>query len=105
MFDDPLADFERQVEAGKTRVALFEALDDAQGVQVVIETFAETRHLAIQFLFAGMSEGRMADIVRQRQRFGEIFVQLQNGGQGAGNLRHFDGVGEPVAEMIGQVRA
>ena len=46
----------------------------------------------------------MADIVRQRQRLRQILVQLQNAGQRARDLRHFDGVGQAVAEVVGQLR-
>ena len=44
----------------------------------------------------------MANVVGQRQGFGEILVQVQHVGQGARNLRDFDGVREAVAEMVGQ---
>jgi len=44
----------------------------------------------------------MADVVRQRQRFGQILVQCQDGGHRARNLRHFDGVRQTVSEMVAQ---
>ncbi len=59
-------------------------------------------HLAVERLLAGVGEGRMADVVSQRQRLGEIFVQVEHRGRGAGNLRHLDGVGQAVAEMVGK---
>ena len=65
----------RQVQPGKAGVALFEALDDPQGVQVVIESLAEARHLPVERLLAGMGERGVPDVVGQRQRFGEILVQ------------------------------
>ena len=102
MFDDPLADFEAQVQSGKPRVALLEALHDPQRVQIVVEALAEALHFAVQRLLAGMGERRMPDIVRQRQRLGQILVQLQDVGQRARDLRDFDGVGQAVAEMVGQ---
>ena len=95
----------RQIEPGKAGVALLEALDDAQGVQIVIEALAEALHLPVQLLLAGMREGRMADVVGQRQRLGQILVELQHVGQGARDLRHFDGVGQAVAEVVGEARA
>ena len=68
MLGHAFADLERQVQAGKARIALLELLDDAQRVDVVIEVVAEAVHLAVQLLFAGVGEGRMADVVHQRQR-------------------------------------
>ena len=37
-----------------------------------------------------MSEGRVAHIVGERQRFGEVFVQTERTGNTAGNLGHFE---------------
>src|ERR1039457_453214 len=102
MLDHAFADFKAQIQPGKSGVTLFEALDDPEGVQVVVESLAEARHLAIQRFLSGMGERGVPDIVGQSQGFGEILVQLQDVGQGARDLRDFDGVGEAVAEMIGQ---
>ena len=89
---------------GKFEIALFELLDDVQRVKIVIETIAVFAHAQIELLFAGVAEGRMADVVDQRQRFGEIGIEFQSAGDGAGNLRDFEGVGEAIAEMIGIAR-
>ena len=102
MFDDAFADFEAQIQSGKTGVALFEAFDNSQRVQVVVEAFAEPLHFAVQRLLSGVGERRVPDIVSQRQGFGEILVQLQDVGQGARDLGDFDGVGQAIAEMVGQ---
>ena len=37
-----------------------------------------------------MAEGRVAEIVRERQRLGEIFVEPERPSQGTGDLRHLD---------------
>ncbi len=50
---------------------------------------------------AGVAEGRMADVVDQSQGLGEIDVEAQRSGDGAGDLRDFEGVGEAVAEVVG----
>lgn len=102
MFGHAFADFERQIQAGKAGITLLELLDNAQRVNVVIEAVAETAHLPVQFLFTGVRERRMADVVNQGQRFGEIFIETQHRGERAGDLRNLDGMGEPVAEMIGK---
>ena len=54
----------------------------------------------VESLFAGVAEGRVADVVGQRQRLGQFRVQSQGGGQGAGDLGHFQGVGEAAAEVV-----
>src|ERR1035438_10922229 len=69
------------------------------------ESLAEARHLAIQRFLSGMGERGVPDVVGQSQGFGEILVESQDVGQGARDLRHFDGVGEAVAEMVGQARS
>src|SRR5215472_15099833 len=43
----------------------------------------------------------MADIVYERERFDQIDVQAELGGNGTGDLRDLDGVGQAVAEVIG----
>ena len=47
-----------------------------------------------------MAERRVADIVRQAQRLGQILVQPQRARDGAADLRDFDAVGQPDAEMV-----
>ena len=101
MLDDPFAHFEGQVQSGKTGVALLEGLHDAQGVQVMVEALSVARHLAVEFLLAGVREWRVADIVRQRQSLRQVFAQAQGRGDGARDLRDLDGVRQPVAEVIG----
>ena len=43
----------------------------------------------------------LADVVGKGEGFGEILVELEDAGEGAGDLRHLDGVGQAVAEVIG----
>jgi hypothetical protein len=54
----------------------------------------------IERALAGMAERGMAEIVRQRQCLGEVFVQPELAGQRAGDLRHLQRVGQPGAVMI-----
>jgi hypothetical protein len=58
-----LADFESEVQAGKTGVTLLKAFHNAHCVQVVVEARAEALHLAVQSLLAGVREGGMTNIV------------------------------------------
>ena len=64
---------------------------------------AERLHRDVQRLLAGMAERRMAEIVRERQRLGQILVELQRAGDRAGDLRHLDAVGQPGAEEVALV--
>ena len=102
MFDDSFADFESEIEPRKIQVALLKMFDDVERVQIVIEALAEFAHAQVELLFAGVAEGRMADVVDERERFGEIGVEAESGGDGAGDLRDFEGVSEAVAKMVGE---
>ena len=59
-------------------------------------------HQAIQFLFARVSEGRMPDVMRQRQRLGQVFVQAQRRRDGTRDLRHLNRMRQTIAEMVGK---
>ena len=104
MLDDSFANFEGEIQAGEIQIALLELFHDMQRVEVVVEVLAVLRACAVELLFAGVAERRMADIVDQRERFGEIGIQMQRAGNGAGDLRDFEGVGEAIAEMVGIAR-
>ena len=100
MLDDPFAHAEGEIQAAEGGITNFEVFHDAQRVQVVIEAQAKFPHGFVQCPLAGMTEGWVADVMHQRQRFRHIFVQLQRTGDGPRDLRHFHGVGEPAAKMI-----
>jgi hypothetical protein len=48
-----------------------------------------------------VSKGRVPDIVDQSQGLCEIDIEAQRGRYLAGDLRYFDRVGKPTAEMVG----
>ena len=104
MLDDALAHLEGEVQSGELGVALLEGLDDAQGLQIMVERAAVLLHDAVQHAFTSMAERRVAGVVHQRERLPEIFVQPQHAGDGARNLRYFNGVCQPVAEVVGEAR-
>jgi hypothetical protein len=104
MFDDSLAHLEREIQAGEVKVALLELLDNSQGVEIVIEAVAMLAHARVELPLAGVAEGRMADVMDEREGFSEVGVEFQGSGHGARNLRHFERVREPVPEMIGEAR-
>ena len=73
-------------------------------MHIVIEAPTIALHLTVKLVFSGMGERRVADVMHQRKRFGQIGVQFEDGRQGAGDLGYFKGMGKAVAEMIGQAR-
>src|ERR1017187_8218093 len=93
VLDDAFADFEGQVQAAEGGVALFEIFDDAESVEVVVEEESVLAHSSVESFFSGVAEGRVADVVDEREGFGEIDVEVEGSGDGAGDLRDFEGVG------------
>ena len=67
----------------------------------MVETQAVSAHGFVERVFAGVAKGRMADVMYQRERFGEVAVQAKGGGDGARKLGDFDGVGEAATVMVG----
>jgi hypothetical protein len=61
-------------------------------------------HAQVELFFSGVAEGRVTNIVDQREGFGEIGIELQSAGDGAGDLRDFECVSEAIAKMIGVTR-
>src|SRR5262249_59792237 len=51
-----------------------------------------------------MAERRMAKVVSERERLGEIVVEGKRTGSRARDLPNFERMGEPRAEMIGLMR-
>jgi hypothetical protein len=101
VFDDALANAEGEIEAAVGGVALLEVLDDTQGVEVVVEAAAVALEALVQCALAGVAEGRVADVVNEGESLGEVFVEAELAGAGAGDLRDLDGVSEAAAEVVG----
>ena len=66
---------------------------------IVIEPAGRVQR-GVERLLAGMAERRMAEIVRQRQRFGQILVEPQRAGDDPRDLRDFEAVGQPHPVVI-----
>ncbi len=102
MLDQTLQRLEGEVEAIEARIFLLERGDDAQGLGVVIEA-ALPRHGGIERPLAGVAKGRVAEIVGESERLGQILIELKRTGDGPGDLRDFEAVGQPRAVMIALV--
>ena len=63
----------------------------------------QRRHLLVQHPLAGVAEGRVAEVVGERDGFGQILVEPQRAGDRAGHLADFERVGQPGAEMLALV--
>ena len=101
VLDDALADFESQIQPAESGVTDFEVFHNAERVQVVIERKPVLAHGGVERFFSGVAERRMAEVVHQGERLHQIGVQSKLRGDGARDLRHLDGVRQPVAEVVG----
>src|SRR4028118_1770597 len=51
-------------------------------------------------LFPGVAEGGVAEVVAEGYGFGEVFVEVEGAGDGAGYLHHLQRVGEAGTEVV-----
>ena len=103
VLDEALQRLPGEVQPVELGIAALQPGDDAQRLGVVVEA-APLRHLLVQRILAGMAEGRVAEIVDQRDRLGEVLVAAQRPRQRAGDLRDLDRVGEPGAVVVALMR-
>ena len=99
MLHQPFQRLVAKIESVPTGVAPLQPRHQPQGVGVMLEP-AIGRHAFVQHVLAGMAKTGVAEIVRQRRRLGQVFVEVQPAREGAGNLRHLDRMGEAGAKMI-----
>ncbi len=99
MLDEALERLPGQIEAVEAGIAALQIGDDAQRLGIVVEA-AELLDAGVEGALAGMAERRMAEIVRQRQAFGEVLVEAERAGERPGDLDHFQRMGQPGAVMV-----
>ena len=99
VLDHPLYGFPAQVQAVEGRIASLKPGHDTEGLNVVIEA-APGLHPGLQFVLAGMAEGRMAQVVGQGDRLGQFAVQPQGVGQGSGDLADLQRMGQAGAIVV-----
>ena len=102
MLDQAFQRLPGEIEAVECGIAALERGHDAQRLGVVIEA-AEGGEAVVERALAGMAERRMAEIVRKRQRLGEILVEPERARERARDLGDFERVGEPRAVVIALV--
>ena len=101
MLNNALAHFEGQIEAGERGIFLLEGFNNAQGVQIVVEPIVMLPHQPVELGLAGVAARRVADVMHQRQRLHQVGIQSQRLRHRAADLRHFQGVGQAIAEVVG----
>jgi len=100
VLDDAFTDTKGKIESAKGRIALFEARDDAKGMEIVIEgQMMDTKGL-VESVFAGVAKWRMTDVMDERESLGEGRVEAECGGCGTGDLGYFKGVGKAASRVI-----
>ena len=77
----------------------FDVDQTRQDDDVVVEA-AVGAHAVVESVLAGVPERRVPEVVRQRERLGEILVEAEGAGDGAGDLAYLEGVGEPRAVVV-----
>ena len=58
---------------------------------------------SVQRFLSGVAERRVAEVVGEREGFRQVFIEAERAGDGAGDLRHLDRMGEAGAVEIALV--
>ncbi len=69
-------------------------------MQVVVKAKAILFEDFVQSAFAGMSKGRMTDIMHEGEGFAKVFIQPKGRGDCAGDLGDFHGMRQAAAEVV-----
>ena len=93
------AHFEGQIQSRKIGISVLKQLNHAQTLPVMLEA-AVIAHAFGKYFFARMSERRMAEIVRQRDRFGEIFIERKSARDCPADRRDLNRMRKPRPQMI-----
>ena len=102
MFEHALPRFEGQVDAVVIGVALFKVVHHPQALQVVLEP-AMGLHAPVQRILPGVPERGVAEVMGQRDRLHQVFVDAQRPGNRTPQLRHLQRMREPRAKQISLV--
>ena len=94
MLRNSIADFPGEVQPP---AVVLEHVDDAEALLVMVES---GWHQLIYHALAGVAERRMSEIVAQRNRFGELFVQTQDFRNRSRDLRDLERVRQARSIVI-----
>ena len=102
VLEDTLARFKTEVEPVIQRVALLQMVHHAQALQVVLKP-AMRRHAFVERILPGVAKRGVAEVVCQRYRLHQIFIQSERAGGRAAQLGHFQRVREARAKQVALV--
>ena len=92
-----------QVEPVEARVLALEPRHHLEALRVVVEAAERPPWPAASARSPACPKGGWPEVVRQRQRLGQVLVETQHAGDGAGDLRHLQAVGEARAIVVALV--
>ena len=91
---DTVAHFPAQVEAP---ALFFQLVHHPQALHIMLEP---ARTELVERPFSGVAKGRVAQVMGQADGLGQVLVQAQGAGNGAGDLRHLQRMGQPGAVQV-----
>ena len=96
---DTQANFVSEVESVEFGVFNFELFDDAEALATATEA-AGILHELIECFFHCVTEGGVTEVSGEGDSLGQVFIQAEGAGKGAGKGGDFDGMGETSPDMI-----
>ena len=103
VLEDALARLEAQVQAVEAPGSALRARRPRAGSAGCARSRRASRHAGVERVLAGVAEGRVAEVVRQRDRLDQVFVQPQRARDRAAELRHLERMRQPGAEQVALV--
>src|SRR6185369_13375782 len=91
--------FPAEVEPVEAGIWRLELRHEPDGVGIVVEP-SGVGERRIEGSFSRMAERRMAEVMGQAERFGQVLIEPQRPGDGPPDLGDFDAVGQADAEMV-----
>ncbi len=102
MLEDAFSGFKAQVQPVVIGVALFQFIDHPQALKVVLKALV-VAHAVVQGVLPGVTKRGVPQIVGQGNGFHQVFVPDQGARHRAGQLRHFQGMGEAGSKQVALV--
>ena len=95
--EDAVPDFFCKIQPPPVRTAGFQHIHHPQTLHIVAEAAGMD---LVQDAFSGMPEGGVPQVVPHGDGLRQVLIESASPGDGPGDLRHLDGVGQPGPEMI-----
>ena len=93
MFDEPFQGFPCQIQAIKSGITALKRCHDPQGLCIMVKPPIGL-HALMQRILPSVTEGWVPEIMGQGESLGQIFIQFEGARQRAGDLGHFQSVGQ-----------